>query len=76
MYSWPEAALENISDIIFLIIPIVIINTILIIVAIIDLVKREESAIAGGNKWLWGALIVFIQFFGPLAYLLFGRKNN
>ncbi|HOB87640.1 MAG TPA: PLD nuclease N-terminal domain-containing protein [Bacillota bacterium] len=65
-----EALRENF---IFLL-PLFLINLALIAVALVDLVKREK--VPGGSKWLWGAAIVFIQYLGPLAYLVLGRKED
>ncbi len=38
-----------------------------------DLSKRSDSEI-NGNKLLWRAL-VFINYVGPIAYFIFGRKR-
>ncbi len=38
-----------------------------------DLSRRSESEI-NGSKLLWRAL-VFINYLGPLAYFVFGRKR-
>lgn len=55
--------------------PIAILNLILIIIAMLDLVKRPAGNVMGGNKIIWGVLILFIQFIGPLAYLFIGKKG-
>ncbi|MDR8018717.1 PLD nuclease N-terminal domain-containing protein [Nesterenkonia aerolata] len=39
-------------------------------VALIDLSARDAREVRG-PKWAW-ALASFVNFFGPLAYLLFG----
>lgn len=56
-----------------LLIPIVLINYILVIVALVDIFRREQ--VAGGNKWVWAAVVFLIQFFGPIVYFVFGRKE-
>ncbi len=38
-----------------------------------DLTRRSDDEI-NGSKLLWRAL-VFINFFGPIAYFIFGRKR-
>lgn len=53
-------------------IPIVIIELLLMIVALISCLKSETR----GPKWIWILVIIFIQIFGPIAYFVFGRKNE
>ncbi|MEK3853583.1 PLD nuclease N-terminal domain-containing protein [Cytobacillus sp. FSL H8-0458] len=52
--------------------PIVIIQLILLVVAIIDLVKIEK---ANGPKWVWALVIIFINLLGPIIYFIFGRRS-
>ena len=60
------------SKLIPLLIPVVIIELGLMIIALLDLVKRERTR---GPKWIWALVIVVINIFGPIAYLLFGRQD-
>ncbi len=46
----------------------------LLIAALRDLRRRPAEAI-NGNKHLWTA-VVFINFVGPIAYFVFGRKRT
>jgi hypothetical protein len=57
-----------------LILPLILINLVLIFICLKDLFKREK--VAGNNKWLWAAIIIFIQLLGPVLYLMFGRKED
>jgi len=57
-----------------LIIPLILIELGLMAFALNDLVRRER--VRGGNKWLWGVLIVFFGMIGPIAYLLLGREED
>jgi len=57
-----------------LILPLILINLVLIFISLKDLFTREK--VTGNNKWLWAGLIIFIQFFGPVLYLVFGRKED
>ena len=61
-------------DDIVLIIPLVLIELGLMAFALYDLVKRER--VRGGNKLLWGLLIVFIGIVGPIVYLVVGRGED
>ncbi|NHC38763.1 PLDc_N domain-containing protein [Bacillus sp. MM2020_1] len=53
--------------------PIIIIQLILIIVAIIDLIRIETT---NGPKWLWALIILFINIIGPILYFVIGRKRD
>ena len=56
-----------------LIVPIIAIEAILIIVALIDLSKAEQT---NGPKWMWVLIIVFISIFGPILYFITGKKHT
>ncbi|MDR6122756.1 PLD nuclease N-terminal domain-containing protein [Bacillus sp. 1P10SD] len=53
--------------------PILIIQLILIVVAIIDLVRIDQTK---GPKWLWVIIILFVNIIGPILYFVIGRRNN
>ncbi|MFD2639244.1 PLD nuclease N-terminal domain-containing protein [Piscibacillus salipiscarius] len=59
------------QDIILLILPIVILQLILLIIAIIDLIRIHET---NGPKWVWALVIVFMNIIGPIIYFIFGRR--
>ncbi|MCK9221194.1 MAG: PLD nuclease N-terminal domain-containing protein [Limnochordia bacterium] len=61
------------TTIIKLLVPIIVLQVILLVAAMMDLVKRKE--VTGGNKILWGIVILCISIIGPLVYFLFGRKE-
>jgi flagellar biosynthesis/type III secretory pathway M-ring protein FliF/YscJ len=46
----------------------------LLIAALVDL-RRRPAAQINGNKKLW-TLVAFINFVGPIAYFVFGRKRG
>lgn len=46
----------------------------LLIAAQWDIQNRPNDEIRG-NKWIWRT-VVFINFIGPIAYFLFGRKAD
>ncbi|WP_053366402.1 PLD nuclease N-terminal domain-containing protein [Bacillus sp. FJAT-27245] len=56
-----------------LLVPIMLIQLVLLVVAIIDLIRTEET---NGPKWVWALVILFISFIGPILYFIFGRRNN
>lgn len=56
-----------------LLLPIAVIELILLVVALVDLVRTEET---NGPKWLWTLLILFISILGPILYFVIGRRSN
>lgn len=59
-----------------LIVPLIILELILVIVALIDLAKRDKATLQGESKLLWGLIILFISMIGPILYLVIGRKKG
>jgi hypothetical protein len=57
-----------------LIIPLAILDLVLIATGLYDL-TRPERRVKGGNKLVWGLVIVFVELFGALIYFLFGRED-
>lgn len=56
-----------------LILPLVVIQLILIVVAIIDLVRVSST---NGPKWLWAVIIILGNLIGPIIYFIVGRRNE
>lgn len=59
---------------ILLIIPLAVIQFGLLVFALYDLVKRNR--VRGGNKLVWGLLIVLVRIIGPILYLTIGREED
>jgi hypothetical protein len=57
-----------------LVLPLIILQLILIVVALWDL-TRPERRVKGGNKWVWAIVIVLVNVIGPLVYLFAGRED-
>lgn len=55
-----------------LIAPLLVIQLLLMIIALIDWVTIKHTR---GPKWVWLLIIIFISTLGPIIYFLFGRKN-
>ncbi|MEM7332731.1 MAG: PLD nuclease N-terminal domain-containing protein [Chloroflexota bacterium] len=64
--------MTELNEMIPFLIPLIMIQLILIIVALVDLGKRDHTR---GPKWLWAVLILFIQFIGPISYFVIGRED-
>lgn len=57
-----------------LILPLVIIQLGLMAFALRDLLKRKR--VKGGNKLVWGIVIVIVNIIGPILYLIIGREEE
>lgn len=55
-----------------LIAPLILLQLILMIVALVDLSKREKTR---GPKWLWAIIIILGELLGPILYLIIGREE-
>ena len=65
--------LDKLMQFIPYLIPVPIIQLVLIVIALIDLVKREHTR---GPKWLWAIIIILVNFIGPIVYFVVGRKDE
>ncbi len=57
-----------------LIAPLLIIQLILLLVALVDLIRREEVKYL--PKWGWALIILFFSYIGPISYLIIGREES
>jgi Phospholipase_D-nuclease N-terminal len=62
----------NISLIVAVVIPLLLIQVGLIVWALVDLAKRER--VKGGSKIVWVLVVVLFEFVGPILYLAWGRE--
>ncbi|NMD69989.1 PLDc_N domain-containing protein [Bacillus sp. DNRA2] len=63
--------LENVNF--GLLIPILIVQLILLVIALINVIKADNT---NGPKWVWVLIIVFINIIGPIVYFVFGRRDD
>jgi len=56
-----------------IIMPLLAIQSILIIIALIDWIRTSET---NGPKWLWLLIILFITMLGPVLYFVIGRRQQ
>lgn len=61
-------------QLVVLLIPLVILQFTLMIIAIVDLAKREH--VRFDSKVLWAVIIVLFNIIGPVVYLLWGREDE
>lgn len=63
----------ELSTILPLLIPILLVQIALIAAALWDLYHREKTR---GPKLAWVFVILFINIIGPIVYFIFGRDNE
>ena len=51
------------------------VQIVLLVAALLDIRKRPVEEITGGNKRIW-MMIAFVNYIGPIAYFLFGRRGK
>lgn len=64
--------MEELRELLPLLIPILVLQLILIVVALLDLSRR---AVTRGPKWVWVLVILFVNLLGPIIYFVFGREE-
>ncbi len=68
-YSWKDFNSAQKKGIISL----AAVQILLLATALIDIAMRPAHEIKG--KKLWWVMVSFIDFLGPMAYFIYGRKN-
>lgn len=53
---------------------VLLVELALIVIALVDLIRRPLDQVTLGNKWVWVAIIVLVNLIGPILYLAIGRK--
>ena len=64
--------MQRILELLPFLIPILLLQLVLIVVALIDLARRERTR---GPKWLWVLIIVLVNLIGPIIYFVVGREE-
>ena len=64
--------METLNELLPFLVPVILLQIGLLVVALVDLVRRERTR---GPKWVWVLVIVFVNLIGPVVYLLFGREE-
>lgn len=63
----------NTLNIIIALIPLIVIQCLL---AIYCLVKIFKYGVANLNKWGWAIIVLFFNLFGPILFLIIGRRKD
>lgn len=70
-----DADFQQLKELLPILLPLIVLNLILLIVSFRDLISRPASRVRGGNKVVWGLVIVLVNTIGPIIYLVGGRKD-
>ena len=65
---------DEIKGILPWLIPLVILELGLMIIALVDLTRREK--VRGDSKLVWALIIILINLIGPIVYLIGGRGEE
>ena len=57
-----------------LLLPLLIIELSLLVIALVDLIRRDN--VRYFPKWAWGVIIIVVNLFGPIIYLILGREES
>lgn len=64
--------MEDLTRLIPFLLPVLLLELALLVIALLDWLRRERTR---GPRWVWLAVIILINIFGPIAYLLYGRED-
>lgn len=67
-----EPTVETLNQLLPFIIPILLIDWTMKIIALVDLARRERAT---APKWVWVLVILFVNLVGPIVYFIFGRRD-
>ena len=68
-----QEIIQEVLPLLPLIIPVMLVQFALIVIALWDLWKREATR---GPKWVWLLVILLVNFIGPIVYLVIGREDE
>lgn len=64
--------MDQLRELLPLLIPLIVLQLILMVAALVDLAKRPSTR---GPKWVWVLVIVFVNTIGPIIYFVLGREE-
>jgi hypothetical protein len=66
--------MEELQRYLPLIAPLLIIELVLLVIALVDLIRRQEVKYL--PKWAWALIILLFSLIGPISYLIIGREET
>jgi hypothetical protein len=68
-----DSALPALKQLLPIVIPIALLQFGLMVVALVDLIRRKRTK---GPKWAWALVILLFNLVGPIIYLVVGREEE
>jgi hypothetical protein len=65
---------DEVLDLVLKLWPLLLLQVVLMVWALVDLLRRRSTRSLSMPVWI--VLIIIINFFGPIAYFLFGRAEQ
>ena len=65
--------MDQIREYLPLLIPLILIQVTLMIIALLDLSRRERLR---GPRWAWVLVVIFVNVLGPILYFVLGREDE
>jgi len=56
--------------------PVLIVQVVFQIIALVDLARCPPEEIRGHTKSLWVVIIIIFEILGPIIYFIFGKKYD
>lgn len=66
--------MDNIIEYLPFLIPVIILEFILMVTAVVSILKHDKFKV--GNKVIWLIISVFVQIIGPILYFTIGRSDE
>ncbi|HGM3509141.1 TPA: PLD nuclease N-terminal domain-containing protein [Clostridioides difficile] len=66
--------MENLMEYLPILVPVIILDLILIITALVHILRHPNYKI--GNKAIWIIVVLFISLIGPILYFTIGRGEE
>lgn len=63
---------NDLTEVILLLAPVLLIWLILLVAGLVDLIPRQRTR---GPKWLWVLIVILFSIIGPVIYFIFGREE-
>ena len=74
MQTITQEQLKTIMGMLPFLIPLLVIELALMVIALVDLFKRENMK--SNTRLVWVFVIILINIIGPIIYLIAGRKDR
>ena len=66
--------MQEAMDLLKILWPLLVFQFLLFLWAIVDLIRRRQ--VKHLPKWAWALIIILVNLFGPIIYLVFGRGEE